>query len=187
MAPPNGFYSQQEAPAPWYSQLASNQPTSLLGAPGSDPIYALGGQSRAPGMDTYDVIKGFGSLPADSGAGGVASGFDLWNPSSWAKYLQDNGWLTTKDKDGIEKQGLLDPILGIGQGLMNGYLGMKQYGMVKDQFNFQKDSWNKEYAAQRNTINSQMADRQNRRNTEAGVMGTNPLTTEKYMSKYGVA
>lgn len=68
-------------------------------------------------------------------------------------------------------------------GLLGGYLGAKQLSLAKDQFNFSKDAFNRQYAAQRQMINSQLEDRQRRRVAER------PWDAESvsaYMAKYGV-
>lgn len=73
--------------------------------------------------------------------------------------------------------------LGTVSGLGSAFMGMKQYGLMKDQFKFQKDSFNKNFAAQRGLINSELEDRQRQRVRE------NPnqaVPVADYMAKYGV-
>lgn len=50
-------------------------------------------------------------------------------------------------------------------GLLGGYLGMKQLGLAKKQYEFEKDAFNRQYAAQRTTLNAEMRDRQQARVT----------------------
>ena len=50
-------------------------------------------------------------------------------------------------------------------GLLGGYLGMKQLGLAKKQYEFEKDAFNKQYAAQRTILNADMRDRQQARVT----------------------
>ena len=66
--------------------------------------------------------------------------------------------------------------------LANLYMGMKQYGLAKDQLNFQKDSFNKQYAANQQLTNSRLEDRQARRVLE----NPNATPVADYMSKWGV-
>ena len=54
---------------------------------------------------------------------------------------------------------------GLLTGLLGGYLGMKQLGLAKQQFAFEKDAFNRQYAAQRTTLNAEMRDRQQARVT----------------------
>ena len=54
---------------------------------------------------------------------------------------------------------------GIQTGL-GAYMGFKKLGAAKDQLNFQKESFNKNYNASKQTTNTQLADRQKRRFAE---------------------
>ena len=54
---------------------------------------------------------------------------------------------------------------GVSAGLQ-GFMGMKQLGLAKDQLDFQKQSFNKNYGAQKQTTNTQLRDRQRRRYAE---------------------
>jgi len=47
--------------------------------------------------------------------------------------------------------------------LSNAYMGMKQYGLAKEQFAESKRQYNQNYAAQRTLTNSQLEDRQRAR------------------------
>jgi hypothetical protein len=64
-----------------------------------------------------------------------------------------------KDGDG----GWGNLALGTFKGLANVYMGMKQYGLAKDQFNQSKQEFGLNYDAQRQTINTQLEDRQRAR------------------------
>lgn len=83
--------------------------------------------------------------------------------SSINNWMKDSGFLGSRDANGMQTQGWGGLALGAAQGLMNGFLGMKQYGLAKKQFNFQKDAWNQNMANQKKTINTQMEDRQRAR------------------------
>ena len=74
--------------------------------------------------------------------------------------------------------------LGSVMGAWNGY---QQNKIAKKQLAFQKDSFNKQYAAQRNLTNSQLEDRQRNRvyqNEQTGRTGT--ISVAEYMDKYGI-
>lgn len=74
--------------------------------------------------------------------------------------------------------------LGSVMGAWNGY---QQNKLAKQQLAFQKDSFNKQYAAQRNLTNSQLEDRQRNRvyqNEQTGRTGT--MSVAEYMDKYGI-
>ena len=49
------------------------------------------------------------------------------------------------------------------QGMGNLYMGMQQYGLMKDQLAFSKDAFNKNYAAQSKMTNASLMDRQRAR------------------------
>lgn len=67
-------------------------------------------------------------------------------------------WLNTRDQ-----QGVLGPALAGAQSLASLFMGMKQYGLAKDQLAFQKDSFNKQYDTNRTLTNSRLEDRQKAR------------------------
>lgn len=101
--------------------------------------------------------------------------------SSW---LQDNGILGYTDEKGNRFDGLGGMALNTASGAFNAYMGMKQLGLFKDQLNFQKDSFERNYAAQRDTLNTQMADRQ------AARVASNPgayQSVSDYMAKNRIA
>jgi len=69
-------------------------------------------------------------------------------------------------------------------GIGNLYLGMKQYGLAKDQFAENKRQYNQNFEVQKNLTNSQLADRQ--RGRLAAQPNANHPSLSEYMSKYGV-
>jgi hypothetical protein len=79
-------------------------------------------------------------------------------------------------------KGKLDYGLAAANAGINAFLGMKQYGLAKKQFEFQKGAWNKEFDAQKGLTNSRLADRQDRRVKE----GTARMGVADYMANYGV-
>ena len=109
--------------------------------------------------------------------GGVGDWF-----TDFGKSLRDIGFLGYKDKQGNQVQGWGMPLLNTAFGLGNLYLALKNYGIAKDTLKFQKDAFNKNYAAQRNLINSSLEDRQRRRVQE----NPNATPVDQYMAKYGV-
>lgn len=73
----------------------------------------------------------------------------------------------------------LPAIQGLG-GLAQSWLGFKQLGLAKDQFNFQKDAFTQNYNMQAQTMNRQLEDRQRAR------LSANPngyQSVGEYMSK----
>lgn len=101
----------------------------------SDPTIA--------GIST-DALASVRNTPATAGGGGMFGGFlDTFNP------------------DGTKAgQGWGSPALGAASGIFNAYMGMKQYGLAKDQLAEGKRQFALNYDAQRTTTNSQLQDRQ---------------------------
>lgn len=88
-----------------------------------------------------------------------------------------------KDPSGMQTNGLLGAGMGILQGLGNAYMGMQQYGLAKEQLQFSKDSFNKNYAAQAKMTNTMLEDRQRAR------VAANPGAYQSvgdYMAKSGI-
>ena len=100
------------------------------------------------------------------------------------QWMKDVGMIGGKDAQGNTWDGWGGMALGAAKGLGSLYMGMQQYGLMKDQLQFSKDAFNKNYALNKNMVNSQLEDRQNRRVAE-GLM-PNTTSTADYMAKYGV-
>lgn len=114
--------------------------------------------------------------------------FEWTNPSTWTgkgfnQALQDAGVTGGKNPDGSSFNGWGGLALGAAQGISNLYMGMQQYGLMKDQLQFSKDVFNKNYGVQRNLVNSQLEAQNNRRVAESLVP---TQSTADYMAKYGV-
>ena len=67
-------------------------------------------------------------------------------------------------------------------GIVNAYIGLKELSLAKKDFNFRRDSWNKQFTAQKNLVNNQLEDRNNRRLRE----GLTTRSTADFMAQYGV-
>lgn len=98
--------------------------------------------------------------------------------------LNSDWWFGSQDKTtGVTKNGAFMPMLQAAQGLMNGYMGMKQYNLYKDQFRSQKDQFERNWSAQKSTVNSQLEDRQRAR------VASNPGAYQSvgaYMAQNGI-
>ena len=81
----------------------------------------------------------------------------LADPSIWSNFLQQ------RRTDGSTTGGYGTAALGLAQGLGSLYLGMQQYQIAKDTLAANKANADRNFAAQRTTVNSQLEDRQRAR------------------------
>jgi hypothetical protein len=167
---------------------------------------AGGGGSNAP-MNTMnnmyrDTMQNSGfsggslGLPNPGGAGqGVLSpannpGFEtfqegmgnLGGPASKLNSVKDSGG-GGMFENMLGADGWGNLALGGLQTGLGAYMGFKQLGAAKDQLNFQKESFNKNYAAQKRTTNAEMRDRQVNRN--ASQPGQHQKA-DAYMTQNGI-
>ncbi len=84
---------------------------------------------------------------------------------------------------GSKNKDLIAGGVGIANSLANAYFGWKNLGLAKDQFNFQKDSWNKNFANQVTTTNNQLEEQARKRYSNSP---TSNITPEEYMAKHRV-
>ena len=100
------------------------------------------------------------------------------DPTLWDKLV---GY---KTPEGTTIKGFGGLALGAVSGLGNLWMGMQNYGLAKDQLDFQKDAYTKNYAAQAKTTNASLEDRQRAR------VAANPaayVSVSDYMAKNGIA
>ena len=154
-------------------------------------LQAPGMSFNFPGMDTgYSSLLDYGALnysPANFNIGGgklptqtgnVASS-SIARPDFWSW----DGFTGGTNTDGTKSNGWGGAALGLLQGLGSAYMGMQQYGLAKDQLQFSKDSFNKNYAAQKSMTNATMEDRQRAR------VASNPGAYQSvgdYMAQNGI-
>lgn len=94
-----------------------------------------------------------------------------------------DGMMGWTGSDGVEHNGWGSAALGAGQGLLSGYLGMKQYGLAKEQLEEGKRQFNQNYNTQRKLTNTRLEDRQKAR------VASNPGAYQSvgdYMKKHEV-
>ncbi len=111
-----------------------------------------------------------------------------WNQYNSGLGLDANGMSTAPNAP----QGMSNFSKGIAglqtlSSALSAFNGYKQNKLAKQQLAFQKDAFNKQYAAQRGLTNSQLQDRETRRYNEAIAQGYTPRNTvAEYMDKYGI-
>lgn len=74
--------------------------------------------------------------------------------------------------------------LGLGSGLLNGYLGFQNLGLAKSQAKQAQNNWDKQWSANVKNTNGALEDRQRAR------VASNPgayESVDSYMKKYGIS
>lgn len=138
------------------------QQPGLSGMPGG--YGSMGGWGNAPQMPQMakPVPMGGAGFGTDISAfAGAAAPAAAANPGVFGGMF-DN-FFNKAGPDGTMAQGWGGQAMGVGQGLFNAYLGMKQYGLYKDQLAESKKQFGLNYEAQRTTTNSALEDRQRAR------------------------
>ena len=189
-APTNKVNPFKDWPA-WAQPKASSPYVSANTTEGVLPDYTKMGMTAAP-ESSLAAIPGYG---ASLYGGGLSQAGADYTPSFMDgitdtlkgahQWMQDVGLTGGKNADGSSFNGWGGLALGAAQGIANTYLGMQQYGLMKDQLAFSKQNAERNFNAQKNMVNSQLEDRQNRRVAD-GLM-PNVTPTADYMKKYGVA
>lgn len=105
------------------------------------------------------------------------------NPAIAPNWLSKDSILGFTDANGVEHGGWGMPVLGALRGLGSAWMGMKQYGLAKDQLKESQRQFDKNFEAQRQLTNSRLEDRQRAR------VASNPgayRSVGEYMQEYGV-
>ena len=102
---------------------------------------------------------------------------------------QDPGWFSRqgffggKDSFGNTSMGWGPALFGMGKSIFDGWMGLQQLDLVKDNLDFQKDAFSKQFENQRTLTNSELRDRQ------AARVASNPTayqSVDDYMKANGV-
>lgn len=88
-----------------------------------------------------------------------ASQGDLWS----SIFNQNSAFGGRDSKTGMVTGGWVSPLASIGAALFQGIQGNKQLGLAQDQFKENKRQFDANFAAQRQTTNTQLEDRQRAR------------------------
>lgn len=167
--------------AAFTNSLVGNNPMSfsLADYMGGSPTQ-LSGIAGGLGAGGYNPS----SFVGDVGSMSMAAPASLWDQMGTKDF-----WLGSfNQQTGQRSMGAGGLALGAAQGLMNGWLGMQQLDMAKQQFGFQKDAFAKNWGAQKNTTNAQLRDRQEARLASRQGASTNPYqSVGDYMNQNGIA
>lgn len=139
---------------------------------GSKPV--AGGVTANELMQMNNYALNTGTTPTVAGAPAAGGGFlggifgNIFDKTN-AAGIKTQGW------GGLALQGI--------QGLGNGYMALKQYGLAEDVLKEQKRQFNTNFEAQKKLTNSQLSDRQRAR--VASNEGAYASEAE-YMKKWGI-
>ncbi len=124
-----------------------------------------------------------------SGMASLPSNAAYASPVSAGGSLFDSFFSTRNPTTGLASGGWGTAAMGIGQGLMNGWMGMQQLDLAKDTLAFNKDAFNKNYKAQLGATRGAITDQASAR--YAGNPNAYGNDRDKYITKqlssYGVA
>ncbi len=172
------------APASWGEKFGSNTGNSAFAED-----YSSGQGINPYGLSLYGSTPALDNMPSSFAPMGLGGGAMPGNGAGGlGDWFKSSGFLDSTDiNTGIKTGGWGAPaIQGVGA-LINGFMGMKQYGLSKKIFENNKQQFERNFSAQKGITNSQLSDRQDRRNADARANGqTGTTSTADYMSKWGV-
>lgn len=113
------------------------------------------------GMPLTDGLQKLGVSSTPSIATSAATNPGILD--SLGSWLQDSNFLGKTLADGTKVQGWGGMALGAGQGLLNAFMGMQQYGLAKKTLEENKRQFQLNYDAQKTTTNAALEDRQRAR------------------------
>ena len=162
------------------------------------PMFNNGGGFQTPLTDSGYQGMEWGGMPTGSASDAMVASFGKAGQGDWMSSLKNmgqsvkdflpSGFLSSTDANGLKTDGWGGVALGTAKGLFDGFNAMKMYGLQKDILNTNKQQFERNFDAQKGVTNSQLADRQDRRNKDAAFNGRSDMTsTADYMKKYGVA
>jgi hypothetical protein len=163
---------------------------SGFGGTGNDPAVN-GYLPVAPDVPAYGVpsqtspqYSGFGGYGNDPSVGSMG-GFSLGdNFNSALSDFKGMNWIGTQKDPGILPTGL-----GIGQNLLNTWLGMQQYGLAKKGFDESQRRYNQDFAVQKGLVNERLHTRATGSASARGF-SNNSADSQRmvadHLAKYGV-
>lgn len=163
------------SPLNQYLTPSSASDTGFMGAngiPGGLPSYTAGAPYDSGSFAGLDLSNPM-ALTDIGAAGSGSAGF-----GSLMDWMKRSGMLNSRDQ-----QGWGGLALGAAQGIGNMYMGMQQYGLMKDAFENSKQQFERQFEAQKNLTNSRLEDRQKARVASNSSAYESP---DSYMTKYGV-
>jgi hypothetical protein len=157
------------------NQVADVPGMRALSVPGFDSMGSWGSPDGLPGVAGPAPMLPAALDSQIAAATGVAGKTGNW--------FRDSGFLGGNDEFGNFQQGWGGMAIGGLQAGANLFMGMKQYGLAKKQLSEGKRQFDLNYGAQKQTINTQLEDRQKARvASNAGAYEA----TDSYMARNAI-
>lgn len=143
----------------------AKQLTGNVASPGVDFNTQFNVPNITPNMPEFSGMTNYGQNMANNLTGDLSGNFNAvpntGTPASGNPFMD---WMFgSTNANGVRTQGNLMPALGAASGLAQSWLGFKNLGLQKDQFNFQKGAFNDQYNQQVAQYNTSIEDRANAR------------------------
>ena len=121
-----------------------------------NPTDQLGFGTGGYNPTQSSVLGGMGSVPLSSDASSLGSTFSSWLPSQDTMRTLFGG---TDPSTGFQSSGVVAPVAqGLGA-LFQGWTGMQQLGLARDQLNFQRNAFDTNLRNQSQAYNTALEDR----------------------------
>ena len=149
-------------------------------SPQAPPMFSQGQgipsytpQTQAPTATGMDWGMSAPKFAWDGSALAAAVPSGLTPQMSWGDKLSSSDfWFGGKDDKGMQTTGAAGTAIGLANGLMSGYMGMKQYGLSKDILENNKSQFAQNFGMQEKLVKKQWDDRESRRAREAKANGS---------------
>jgi hypothetical protein len=175
------FQTQYSSPQPSFSMpqggYSSEMVQSLMNANyGGGNAGGGGGYTPTPGLN---YVKRPDNLSA-----GVADWTDsLKGYGKGISEMLPEGMMGSVDANGIKTEGWGGLALGAGKGIMDAFMGMKNYGLAREALDFKKDSYNADLGMRKKDYNTNLEGRQR----EMAAANPNAEGVDSYMKRNRMA
>lgn len=137
------------------SNFSGGDPITPMKTPMSFDAQYLNDMPASPGYDFMGMSGGGGKgfqMPTIP-----TPGADTFKPT-----FMQQAFGYKDPKTGTDFGGYATPALGLAQGAMKTWLGLKQLGIAEESLSFEKEAFSKQFGAQRTLTNAELESRQRR-------------------------
>lgn len=133
----------------------------MLGNYGGNNSAAYATEGASGAQNIASLFSGTGGNTPSAGGGGFSSLADLFSGDGF--FSKNSLFGGTDKKTGVTSKGWAPTALGIGQAIFGGIQGQNAAKLANKQFDEGKRQFDMNYGAQRQSINTQLEDRQRAR------------------------